>query len=107
MRVGSHAWSVAQFALKILEKKYPMPPHEAKLEGPVLYLDREDLRHGHKGWLIPDISLFLGGRLVCIVEIGALTRPDKLLLWEKYLPSVHIVWIPKFSQFGIERFLLT
>lgn len=96
----------AERAMKILEPLYPSPPYEMKSEGPVLYLDSEDaIGFVWQSFILPDLSFFLNGSLTCIVEIGQLSRPDKLFLWEKYLPAVRVIWIPKVGRYSLQTLI--
>ena len=93
-------------ALDLLEPLYPSPPYEMRSEGPVLYLDAEDaLGVVQQSFMVPDLSFFLNGVLVCVVEIGQLSRPDKLFLWEKYLPAVRVIWIPKVGRYSLQSLI--
>jgi hypothetical protein len=93
-----------EHALELLTPLYPSPPHDVRTEGPVLNLEYEDFltTFNSCSFIIPDLSFFLDDRLVCLVEIGQLSRPDKLFLWEKYLPSVRVIWIPKVGRYSLQ-----
>lgn len=86
-------------AAAIVRLKYPLP-HRMFRETPTIELrgdDRRVFEGGRRsltGKMTPDIAVFDGDRMCAVVEVGNLTRPDKLQLLSKYLPGVDIWWMP-------------
>jgi hypothetical protein len=72
------------------------PEHEIKFQTPTIRIDNTD-----KGIMGPDLSVYQGGKLIAVVEVGDLSRPDKLSLLKAALPDVAVWWIPKTDLLSI------
>ena len=53
------------------------------------------------GVMRPDLAVYKDNKLVAVVEVGDLSRPDKLSLLKHALPDVAVWWIPKTDLLSI------
>ena len=83
------------YAKEMVLWKYP--EHEIKFQTPTLRIENTPT-----GVMRPDIAVYKDGKLIAVVEVGDLSRPDKLTLLKAALPpGVAVWWVPKTDLLSI------
>jgi hypothetical protein len=82
------------YAKEMVLWKYP--GHEIKFQTPTIRVDNTN-----DGTMRPDLSVYKDQKLVAVVEVGDLSRPDKLSLLKHALPDIAVWWIPKTDLLSI------
>ena len=82
------------YAKEMVLWKYP--GHELKFQTPTIRIDNTI-----NGTMRPDISVYKDRKMIAVVEVGDLSRPDKLTLLKAALPEVSVWWIPKTDLLSI------
>jgi hypothetical protein len=96
-----------QRALQILGSMYPIETHIAIPEWPTVKVQG---RYGSRGskhcrcdFGIVEVA---SEALIAVVEVGDLSWEGKLEVYERLLPGVKVIWIPKNDVSDWRRFLL-
>jgi hypothetical protein len=85
-------WEV--YAKEMVLWKYPN--HDIRFQTPTIKIDNTV-----GGTMRPDLAVYKGNKLIAVVEVGDLSRPDKLSLLKHALPDVAVWWIPKTDLLSI------
>ena len=84
------------YAKEMVLWKYPN--HEIKFQTPTLRVDNTVAG----GTIRADLSVYKDSKLIAVIEVGDLSRPDKLTLLRVILPpDVAVWWIPKTDLLSI------
>lgn len=85
-------WEI--YAREMVLWKYP--DHEIRYQTPTIRIDTTA-----GGVMRPDLAVYKEQKLIAVVEVGDLSRPDKLDLLKHTLPGVAVWWIPKTDLLSI------
>jgi len=94
-----------KYALTVVGAKYPSPKFRIAFEEPTLEVPKYLVKGSHpdrEQHIRADLAVYdPEDKLIAVVEVGDLSRPDKLEVLEELLPGTSVWWLPKTDHLAI------